>query len=584
MSLTKISGSILKDPLNLGEVSIGGTLTYQDVTNVDSVGIITARSTIDAQGSINLADSIIHTGDTDTKIRFPSADTISFETSGNERFRITSAGSVGINQDNPHALLSLGAGVNAIKLLLYDNEDNNKYGFGIQTNELRQFYPDDSRLVFGTISRSNGSTFNEKLRITSDGKLGIGTDNPSARFDVEANASSGYIAEFRQKHASNSGQIIIDTPADNNVRPASIDLANAGTVKWSLGQAYSSTSSGAFHIATSALGANQNGAKLTITTGGNVGVGTNNPAARLHVQGNTEVRDARGNQNLLVSESGFKFNQSVSNWSTMTYTASPVLAWDYKSGPGDLFYIGSGGNTAIADQMALVVSDAHGIKIGKSGYDGSDFDISSSNEFFRVAINGSVRAGNNASFGAHTAADDLVVGSTSGSNGMTILTGSATGNIFFNDGSGNDGVVQYVHSENPNYMRISSSGWIRLSAGGNNHGGGIFTREKTCTTSGTDVFRFYLPHGALAGTLYAIGSNNANSVSKVYAFAGHHGSNDLQNIADSGSYGGNNFTVSCSSSGSTHTFSCTTTGANNVEISFTFHMGAPNQDLQYTEL
>ena len=27
-----------------GSVSIGGTLTYEDVTNVDSVGIITARS------------------------------------------------------------------------------------------------------------------------------------------------------------------------------------------------------------------------------------------------------------------------------------------------------------------------------------------------------------------------------------------------------------------------------------------------------------------------------------------------------------------------------------------------------------
>ena len=50
MALTKISGSILKDPLNLGEVSIGGTLTYQDVTNVDSVGIITARAGINVSG------------------------------------------------------------------------------------------------------------------------------------------------------------------------------------------------------------------------------------------------------------------------------------------------------------------------------------------------------------------------------------------------------------------------------------------------------------------------------------------------------------------------------------------------------
>ena len=50
MALTKISGSILKDPLNLGEVSIGGTLTYQDVTNVDSVGVITARTGINVSG------------------------------------------------------------------------------------------------------------------------------------------------------------------------------------------------------------------------------------------------------------------------------------------------------------------------------------------------------------------------------------------------------------------------------------------------------------------------------------------------------------------------------------------------------
>ena len=50
MSLTKVSGSILKDPLNLGEVSIGGTLTYQDVTNVDSVGIGTFRSGINVSG------------------------------------------------------------------------------------------------------------------------------------------------------------------------------------------------------------------------------------------------------------------------------------------------------------------------------------------------------------------------------------------------------------------------------------------------------------------------------------------------------------------------------------------------------
>jgi len=50
MALTKVSGSIIKDPLNLGEVSIGGTLTYQDVTNVDSLGIGTFRAGINVSG------------------------------------------------------------------------------------------------------------------------------------------------------------------------------------------------------------------------------------------------------------------------------------------------------------------------------------------------------------------------------------------------------------------------------------------------------------------------------------------------------------------------------------------------------
>ncbi|MEC8550859.1 MAG: hypothetical protein VXY93_10210, partial [Pseudomonadota bacterium] len=62
MSLTKVSGAILKDPLNLGEVSIGGTLTYQDVTNVDSVGIITARSGINVSAGEIVVGSNIKIG------------------------------------------------------------------------------------------------------------------------------------------------------------------------------------------------------------------------------------------------------------------------------------------------------------------------------------------------------------------------------------------------------------------------------------------------------------------------------------------------------------------------------------------
>ncbi len=73
-------------------LNVTGVLTYEDVASVDSVGIITARSTIDAKGDISIADKIIHTGDTNTAIRFPAADTITAETSGSERLRIDSSG------------------------------------------------------------------------------------------------------------------------------------------------------------------------------------------------------------------------------------------------------------------------------------------------------------------------------------------------------------------------------------------------------------------------------------------------------------------------------------------------------------
>jgi hypothetical protein len=64
-------------------MTLSGTLNYEDVTNIDSIGIITARS------NVSIADSIIHTGDTDTSIRFPAAGTFTVSTNGEERLRVS---------------------------------------------------------------------------------------------------------------------------------------------------------------------------------------------------------------------------------------------------------------------------------------------------------------------------------------------------------------------------------------------------------------------------------------------------------------------------------------------------------------
>ena len=53
---------ITGDAIIPGDVGIGGTLTYEDVTNVDSIGVITARSGIDVTGGTITGDGSGLTG------------------------------------------------------------------------------------------------------------------------------------------------------------------------------------------------------------------------------------------------------------------------------------------------------------------------------------------------------------------------------------------------------------------------------------------------------------------------------------------------------------------------------------------
>jgi hypothetical protein len=57
-------------------------------------------------GDLTIPDKIIHSGDTNTFISFPSADTIGLETGGSRRVTVTDTG-VGINTTSPSATLDV---------------------------------------------------------------------------------------------------------------------------------------------------------------------------------------------------------------------------------------------------------------------------------------------------------------------------------------------------------------------------------------------------------------------------------------------------------------------------------------------
>ena len=94
------------------DITIGtgsGATIFQGGTEgsyVGNVGIntTTPATKLDVNGDVTITDKIIHSGDTNTAIRFPANDTVSVETSGVERLRILSSGEVGIGGVPVYAL------------------------------------------------------------------------------------------------------------------------------------------------------------------------------------------------------------------------------------------------------------------------------------------------------------------------------------------------------------------------------------------------------------------------------------------------------------------------------------------------
>ena len=147
-----------------------------------SFGVPTAAFT-----DITLADSIIHSGDTNTKIKFPAADTVSVETAGTERIRVASNGDIGIGTttlnraDAGRPLVQFdysGAdGSEGVELRLSNSAIN---GNAATDNAAITYIGQTLGITNrenGTIQfRNNGS---ERMRILANGNIGIGTTSPA---------------------------------------------------------------------------------------------------------------------------------------------------------------------------------------------------------------------------------------------------------------------------------------------------------------------------------------------------------------------------------------------------------------------
>tara|TARA_R100000458_G_C8277237_1_gene252727 strand:- start:3013 stop:4068 length:1056 start_codon:yes stop_codon:yes gene_type:complete len=92
--------------------NVTGVVTCTSVVSSGAISGTTGTFT----GDVDIADKIIHTGDTNTAIRFPSADVISFENAGTETARTSATNqfSVGTTADVTGASVSIGGSVRLV--------------------------------------------------------------------------------------------------------------------------------------------------------------------------------------------------------------------------------------------------------------------------------------------------------------------------------------------------------------------------------------------------------------------------------------------------------------------------------------
>ena len=146
-----------------------------------------------ATGDFSIADKIVHTGDTNTALRFPAADTITAETGGSERFKVTDS------------LKEVKNGNLRITSTYIDFSGD----ISTPATAAAIFRPADNTLAFSTGN-------NERLRISSSGVTVTGSATVTEGLVLDGQNGSG--KGLRLDLAGSGDYVIQETSTDDIVQ------------------------------------------------------------------------------------------------------------------------------------------------------------------------------------------------------------------------------------------------------------------------------------------------------------------------------------------------------------------------------
>jgi hypothetical protein len=258
--LTQLTNPVSTDVLPIVDVGADVTrkISIADLLKNASTG------TADAPG-------IAFDGRSRNGIYSPGADQVAISTNGTGRLFVDASGNVGLNASTPN---NYGAGYNVFTV---NGSTSPVIDLNVGGTRTATFYAFSTNTLIGTQTSTplqiitNGT---EKARITSDGKLGLGSSAPGAKLQIsDTFASAGTKDYLRlQSESGIDGCVMrISGTGYPGTTQSAIDLIqNAGTNFQS--QIAFSTSAGAGAVE-----------RVRITSTGAVGIGTASVSANLHI-------------------------------------------------------------------------------------------------------------------------------------------------------------------------------------------------------------------------------------------------------------------------------------------------------------